>query len=728
MRLPAFTLPTHMRHFPVILLLLVVAMESRGQPPSDLDDALRARIGVIARGGRDSVVLRWAPSKPGVWLIGNRVGYRVERALVGPDGRAGRFTPLLDSAVKPWPYEQWLAYAETHPAPPGSDSADYVAVAYTLSGLFSDDTPARDAYPTDDLAAISAMKNELEMRFGFAMYAVDRSAAAAEGLGLRFVDRTVRAGSVYLYRISLAGSAEKYRIDTGVVTVTALPERLQNHPPITVDAGERRILLQWKANRYYGSYTVERSDDNGATFRRLTPLPIATLRPSLPTDEDVEIYADTAVVWNVLYTYRIYGSTPFADQDLIGEAKGATRDVTPPSQPFLPNPEHINAGTVRVRWESRNDPWTDVAGFRVGRADNDSGPFKSLVTGLLGPATREFLDTTFVNDGANYYVVEAVDTAGNVSWSNSAYVALIDSTPPLAPRWVGGTMDSNGIVTLRIVAGHEKDLMGYRLLRANAADHEFSVVHESFTRGDSVVLLATDTVFHDTVTVQTLTRRVLYQAIALDRNFNESLPSSILIVLRPDVIPPAPPVITDVTVTDTTVLLHFARSPSEDVAHHVVYRTAASSGAWDSLARIAGHDSIFRDRSVEASQTYLYALTAVDSSGLRSDRSVAVSARPYDPGTRPSVRGLVGVHDGNSNVVTLRWEYSDLPEEYWFVVYRAGDDGVLRRHARITSRDRTFVDRQIEADMERATYAVRVVTGSGAESYPDARVGVVIRR
>jgi len=724
--LPMAVKVTLMRYLVPVSILLGVTIMVRAQESTDFDAALKATIGLIAKPARDSIVLRWAPSKPGVWRIGIKVGYRVERAEVGNNRRVGRFTPLLDSAIKPWPYERWLAYAEGHPTPSGADTTDFVAVAYSLAGLFADESPAREDYPTDDLASIDAHRNELESRFGFAMYAVDRSSTAADGLGLRFVDRTVRPGASYSYRVYLAGSPEYYRLDTGSVTVTASAADARQHRPIMAIGGDRQILLQWHADRFYASYNVDRSENNGATFRRLTRLPVATLRPSLPSDDDTEIFLDSTAAENTIYVYRIYGNSPFAAEDLIGEVRGATRDVTPPAKPFLPNPEHVDARTVRIRWDAQGATWNDLAGFRVGRAQNDSGPFRSLAAGLLPPDRREYFDSTFAPEGSNYYIVEAIDTAGNISWSNSAYVALIDSTPPDQPTWIDGRMDSNGVVTLRLRAHRERDFMGYRLFRANAPDHEFSLIHSSFGSTDSVAV--TDTVFRDTVTIQTLTRHTYYRAVALDRNYNESAPSTILPVLRPDVIAPASPVIVDVAVTDTTVRLLFARSPAEDVAYHVVYRSTNDGNTWDSIARVDRVDTTFVDRAVRMSTPYAYSMTAVDSSGLRSDRSMAALARPYDPGTRPGVTQLNATYDRNSGAVSLRWTYNGLAEDYWFVIYRAGGDGGLRQHARVAGNERTFVDRAIGSDVTTATYAVRVVTRSGAESLLEEKVGVEIAR
>jgi hypothetical protein len=310
--------------------------------------------------------------------------------------------------------------------------------------------------------------------------------------------------------------------------------------------------------------------------------------------------------------------------------------------------------------------------------------------------------------------VEAIDNAGNISRSNSAYVALTDSTPPIMPRWIDGVMDSNGVVTLRLRANRERDLMGYRLLRANAPDHEFSVAIESF--GGEMPERATDTLYRDTVAVRTLTRSVYYRAVALDRNYNESEPSTVLAVRRPDVVPPVSPAITDVFVTDSSVQLRFAASSSEDVAYQMVQRRAQGTTSWDSIARAGSADTLFVDRAAKRNITYEYAMLAVDSSGLRSELSMAVLARPYDPGVRPGVVGVEAAYDPSRRAVTLRWEYGALDEDFWFIVYRTGEDGMLRSHARVSPAQRSFVDADPGPRGTTVGYAVRAVAGSGAQS------------
>src|SRR6056297_3068879 len=141
----------------------------------------------------------------------------------------------------------------------------------------------------------------------------------------------------------------------------------------------------------------------------------------------------------------------------------------------------------------------------------------------------------------NYYVIQAVDTAFNVSSSIPAAVTLIDTIPPAAPVWLSGDIDSLGVVTLKLENKPENDLMGYRLYKANYPDHEPSVIFEGFV-DDDTLQDEIPTAFTDTVTLNTLTPRIYYKIKALDFNFNQSGFSEMMVIERPDTIPPTAPV------------------------------------------------------------------------------------------------------------------------------------------------------------------------------------------
>ncbi|MBL0176838.1 MAG: hypothetical protein IPP94_16515 [Ignavibacteria bacterium] len=708
-----------------LLLVMTVAGAAQTDTQDDLNAALRSHIGLIAKPTNAGVVLRWAVDKPAVWLIAKKTGFILERADAVSGGRmpaASAFRALSAGPVLPWSGEQWRKHFENSPTP-REGVPDYAMIAAAL--LEDEDASSGGPVSTDDLAALKEQRAQFEMRYSFALFAADRSAAAAEGLGLRLMDAGAEAGKTYVYRIRLAGTSPVYRVDTGYVTVRNTPARDVQKELLRADGRDGTILLLWPRAKEYSAYRVERSADKGRTYEAMTSAPLLSVRDADAADS-VESFADTTIVNYRPYTYRVFGFTAFADEDLVGTITANGRDRTPPGTPFVPNAKQIAARAVRIQWSMDEPTDGDLAGFRVLRDSVEDGPYRALTDRPFAATAREFIDTTFFEDRPNYYIVVAVDTAGNEARSLPSYVAIADSTPPLPPRWERGSMDSLGVVTLVLRANREGDCAGYRILRANAPDHEFSSIIEWFGEDDGYS--ARDTVIVDTVTVLSLTKNVYYRATALDRNFNESEPSDILVVRRPDKIAPVAPVIHDVEVSDTSVVLHFYPSASEDVQSHRLYRRGGGSDAWKEIATLGGDAVSSLDRDVERNVVYEYALEAVDSAGLRSEMSVSVQARPYDTGVRPGITGLQATVDADGKRVTLNWKNPALKEVFQAFVYRSVRGNGLRKYAAVQGDAApTVSDSSLQGDGV-YEYAVKIVTASGAESKLSAPVQVTVEK
>lgn len=692
---------------------------------SELNESLKTKIGLIARTYSDSVIVRWAVSKPAIWDIAKVSGFILERAPVLSSGSYGEFRPVKPGSFKPWTEEEWDAYFLRRGERKDTSEVDYDALAYVFGtgGNVTEDAPGTST--GNEIQDLKDKAGNYNWQVLFAMLSANSSRGAAEGLGLRYVDKDVKAGDRYVYKIRLAGTSPVYIVEDGILEV-----KVESFNPdiarqtLVASENEGSIGINWKANKELSFYKVHRSGDNGKTFESLTKVPLLTMR-NIPNETDpMEGYLDSSVVNYKPYIYRVYGTTSFADEVLIGEIKAMGRDRTPPPQPFVPQPENISDNEVKVKWSIGDNPPKDLKGFYVGRDTSTSGEFKRI-TQLLPPTSREYIDKDFIKGGDNFYLVEAIDTAGNLSRSYPVYAALNDTTPPVKPVWIKGTMDSNGVVTLIIKPNTEKDLMGYRILTSNSPEHEFSSLIESF--GDDSSDYTKIAEFKDTVSLETTTPYVYYRATALDSRFNESLFSEIIAVKRPDIIPPVTPVIIDVEVTDKSVTLSFAHSTSEDVKYHAAYRRVEGEVRWDSISAMGSADSIFTDKSVKPNIMYEYSLLAVDSAGLRSPLSFVVSARPYYTGILPAIRNLKVLYDGNKNENTLSWDYEDA-EGVYFVIYRSSGDVLPGRYATVKEqKSRNFTDRNLTSGKDNYIYTVKVFDKIGGESKMSEAVKINVK-
>src|SRR5690606_3972221 len=129
----------------------------------------------------------------------------------------------------------------------------------------------------------------------------------------------------------------------------------------------------------------------------------------------------------------------------------------------------------------------------------------------------------------NFYIVAAVDTAGNNSMSLTTYGHLIDSIAPSAPTGLKGVVDTSGLVHLSWNSSIEPDLLGYTLQFSNDSSHVFTTLTNK---------PIADTFYTDTIMISSLTEHVYYRLIAVDRSFNYSEASPFLGLIKPDIVPP----------------------------------------------------------------------------------------------------------------------------------------------------------------------------------------------
>ena len=250
--------------------------------------------------------------------------------------------------------------------------------------------------------------------------------------------------------------------------------------------------------------------------------------------------------------------------------------------------------------------------------------------------------------------------------------------------------------------------MGYRLFKANGSEHEFSVIAEGFVKDDSLNN-EIQTVFKDTVTLNSLTPKIYYRVKALDFNFNQSEFSDIIAVVRPDTIPPVPPVFNNVIVSDKSIELHFFPSSSEDVKEHIIYRKTVLNAEWDSLSTFISPLTKFTDTTVTTGITYFYSIRAEDLSGHFSKYAYPVYGKPYDTGLRPPVENLTANVDKNN--IILKWEYPDIKIDHTFVIYKKDEKGKLIQYG--TVKDKSYTDTSTGKDNY---YAVKAVTADGGQS------------
>jgi hypothetical protein len=457
----------------------------------------------------------------------------------------------------------------------------------------------------------------------------------------------------------------------------------------------------------YTAYILERSEDN-VNWAQLGDLPLVKADPPQALyAEPYLYYTDTSIVKNYKpYYYRVRGMSPFAMLSEPSQSLRAMgRDKTAPPNPELGNVK-ASDGKLILSWKYP-DKTPDLAGFLVARSSEQNGEFKLLTNSPLQPGARNYTDETPDAMGENYYVVYAKDTAGNISASMPAYGFLPDSIAPAKPLKPSGSIDTNGVVTIHWKLGPEPDIQGYRVYFANAVDHEFSIKTPKPLR---------DTLFRDTITLKTLSKKIYYRIAAVDRNYNHSEVSEILMLEKPDMIPPVEPLFADYRVSDTAVVLKMIPSSSKDVKQHILYRREAGTEKWNTLISWprGRMPESYSDRSVAGATYYQYTLMAIDSGGNKSPYSPTADVRVMPSVNKTELQDLKLSYDKDKKEVKITWK-KPVSEVKYYVIYR-GKDG--KRPGALTSPPgnvNTFTETLLSGK-SRYHYLIKAIYSDGGES------------
>ncbi len=442
-----------------------------------------------------------------------------------------------------------------------------------------------------------------------ALLSCDMSINVAKSAGLYLEDHNVKPGERYAYRIALAKQPANLVVDTAIVVASLEEPTLLARPQeLAIVCADRTATLGWLttfSKQMYSAYLIERAAD-GKTFKPVTPLPV------LPTNPDAagfSYYQDSLADNETKYTYRVRGITPFGEYgpwSQTVEGIGIT-DVT--ERPVMDTIIVKDNKQIALRWQLPGKLAKQLTQISVTRADNSKGPFLPIADFKMdrGPV-YDFLDEKPL--ATNYYRIKGLTKNGKAIYSFPYFAQLIDTIPPAVPLGLGGKIDSAGIVLLRWDNNKEQDLQGYRVFRANSAKEEFIEVTREIDAQAS---------FADTVTLHTLTSKVFYKIIAVDKNYNTSDYTPFIALRRPDTIAPSAPLITKAFRSDSlrAIVLEWRNSASEDVVKYTLYSINAKDSvrrmvaAWDSTVK----REAFVDTALQLGNTYFYELTAFDDAG-----------------------------------------------------------------------------------------------------------------
>lgn len=642
----------------LVALLLGLLSQGFGQSPSTT-----VRISGVHYQGRN--LLRWVPADFANWRIGLSNGYRLQRFTLSQDGQTlsptARNASLRTLATRIRPATE--AVLESM-----ADTLDAAAVA--AAAIYSD-TFTVVALGQDDLTRASNETAENDNRYGFGLFAADASYATALASGLAFVDTAaLLPNAVYVYTLYFYDPANPNTLGTALGNGsinTAQPLVLPNIEVPKVMVKGKDVLISWSKqglDASYIGYIVERSSNNGSTWepRNNTPL-LATENEAPTADNNTLYYTDTLSAANQTYQYRIRGKSPYGfsgPASAVSNASAVAEELA--VVPDIRGIERTAANTLQFNWTFPAESLSKIQGFKVYRATLVDGPYQAL-SGLLNTNTTSYTDANPLS--SNYYMVKAIDLQGKEWESIPVLGQPTDVTPPAAPASLQGQIDPSGKVSLSWNKNNEADLLGYRVYSSNLPNAEFLQVTEQPIVANSYTY---------SIDLKTLADKVYYKIMAVDQRQNNSGFSEVLTLERPDIVPPAQPLLSGVEPDVKGAKVRWVPSGSKDVQKHVLQRRPKGNTTWTDLytwTDTLTQAQVWLDSTHTDEAEWEYRVLAYDEVGLVSSSGIG-SVRIANP-KRAVVAGLKAESaiSNNQLAVKLTWEYPEDPRVHDFLVYRS---------------------------------------------------------
>lgn len=652
---------------------------------------------VLARATTNKVMLRWAVDNPLGWKKANQHGFTIERVTVSRNGSAviPLETEVLTSyPLRPAPLEEWQDISMR------DDNAAVIAQA-----LYGEDFEVAAA---TGMSNVLAMNAELEQRFTFAMLAAEQSFEAAKLAAWGFEDTNVIKGEKYLYKIKVNLPEEtKYTIKTGsVYASTDFFEALPKPVGFVSLFADKNVMLNWNYSilQYmYSSYLIEKSED-GVNFSQVNGQPVFNAEEQ-KEDAQISMFFNDSIANNKTYYYQIKGVTSFGETgppSQIEQGKGKDiLDYTPHiTRKLLPD-----AKSVELYWEFAQEGNAFISGFALKKANKAEGPYETVLKDI--PVTARKVIYNGVGR-TNYFSIVAIGKNGTEKPSFPALVQPVDSIPPVPPIGLTGTIDTTGVVRMNWEANKEPDLSGYRIYSGNNPEEEFSQITKRPQRSNS---------FTDTIPVRNLNKNIYYRIIAVDQRYNESTPSEILAIEKPDMTPPSPPVINTYDLTKKAIVLKWIPSSSEDVSNHAIYRRplAEKEALWEKIGtRTIDEENQFEDEDITSGTRYAYTLVAVDKTGWESNPSTQLVVTAPKEVFGDKIVRFNATADRDNRVIRLSWKTKD-SNEAEFLLYRAEGEAPLTLYKTLEKEKQVYNDIDLIINTK-YTYGIQLIEKDGTQS------------
>ena len=375
--------------------------------------------------------------------------------------------------------------------------------------------------------------------------------------------------------------------------------------------------------------------------------------------------------------------------------------------PLAPTGVTATAGDKQIVLDWNDNAESDIAGYNVLRSTSSGGTFSKVNTTNI--TVSNFTNTGLTNGTQYFFVIRAIDTAGNESGNSEEVSATpTDASAPKTPTDLTATA-GNTTVDLSWTAPTQNadgstltDLAGYNVYRSIATGEVSTKINTS-----TVAV----TTYQDTGLTNGTT--FFYKVSAIDDVPNESVLTSAISAtpqVRGNNAAPASP--TGLTATGGNTLVDLSwTAPSTnqdgstltDLAGYNVYRSISSGGTFTKINTSTVTVTSFQDTGRTNGTTYFYKVTAIDTATTanESNFSSSASATPQIRGSSssPSIpTSLTAI--ARNTIVDLSWtapstnqDGSTLTDLAGYNIYRrVGTSGIYEKINSSVNTPATFQD------------------------------------